>query len=490
MKSAEKLKLNLRRYEDGTLGVTLDETSSPDTIESILTAFNGGANPKLDINELAREAQANQFDQFGDLSRKSEFLTHPIFNSHHSEHHMLRYLAHLQSKDISLIHSMIPLGSCTMKLNATSEMIPVTWPEFGALHPFAPSDQTKGYQQLFKQLEKWLCEITGFAGCWLQPNAGSQGEYAGLLMIRAYHESRNEPHRNVCLIPDSAHGTNPASAVIAGMKVVPVKTLEHGDIDLDDLKKLAAEHANDFSCVMITYPSTHGVFEEGIKGACKIIHDAGGLVYLDGANMNAQVGLCRPGDFGADVCHLNLHKTFCIPHGGGGPGMGPICMTKELAKFIPSPDGFDSQRVSAAAYGSPSILTISWVYIALMGGLGLKRATQVAILNANYMAKKLGDHYPLMFAGSNGRVAHEFILDCRAFEKSSGVRVEDICKRLMDFGFHAPTMSWPVPGTIMVEPTESESKDELDRFVDALIKIREEIQAIEEGRLDRTDNPL
>jgi glycine dehydrogenase len=391
-----------------------------------------------------------------------------------------------------------------MKLNATSEMIPVTWPEFGRLHPFAPGEQTRGYQTMFRQLERWLAEITGFAAVSLQPNAGSQGEYAGLCVIRAYHRSRGEAHRDVCLIPDSAHGTNPASAVIAGMKVVAVDCDERGNVNIADLRLKAKEHAKDLAALMITYPSTHGVFEEGVREICSIVHEHGGQVYMDGANMNAQVGLTSPGHIGADVCHLNLHKTFCIPHGGGGPGMGPIGVAKHLAPFLPghpvvSPfeasEGADVGAkhigaVSAAPYGSPSILTISWVYIALMGAAGLKKATEVAILNANYMAKRLEGHYPILYKGVNGTCAHEFILDCRPFEASAGIKVEDIAKRLMDYGFHAPTMSFPVPGTLMIEPTESEPKEELDRFCEAMIGIRGEIRAIENGAMDRADNPL
>jgi glycine dehydrogenase len=432
------------------------------------------------------------------FQRNSRFLPHSVFNTHHSETEMLRYIFKLQSRDLSLAQAMIPLGSCTMKLNATSEMLPVTWPEFSRIHPFAPLDQVAGYLELFTQLERWLAEITGFAAVSLQPNAGSQGEYAGLAVIRAYHESRGEAHRNVCLIPESAHGTNPASAVIAGFNVVPIKTDSQGSIDLADLKSKAQQHRDKLACLMITYPSTRGVFEESVKEICQIIHEHGGQVYMDGANMNAQVGLCRPGDIGADVCHLNLHKTFCIPHGGGGPGMGPIGVAQQLAPFLPGhpvvkPDVAGKQSIgpiSAAPYGSASILTISWVYIALMGGAGLTRATQVAILNANYMAKRLEKHYPILFVGKSGRVAHEFVMDARQFQQTSGVTVEDIAKRLMDYGFHAPTMSWPVPGTLMVEPTESEPKGELDRFCDAMIRIREEIRAIDEGKADRSDNPL
>jgi glycine dehydrogenase len=411
---------------------------------------------------------------------------------------MLRYLWRLQGKDLSLVHSMIPLGSCTMKLNATSEMIPVTWPGFGKIHPFAPAEQWKGYSMLFSTLEQWLCEVTGFAAVSLQPNAGSQGEYAGLMVIRAYHQHRGDTKRTVCLIPDSAHGTNPASAIVAGMTVVPVDSDAEGNVDMVDLKKKAELHSNDLAACMVTYPSTHGVFEERIRELCDIVHANGGLVYMDGANMNAQVGLTRPGDIGTDVCHLNLHKTFCIPHGGGGPGMGPIGVVARLADFLPGhpvirPDSAGKHAigpVSAAPYGSSSILTISWMYIAMMGAEGLKRATQVAILNANYMARRLEAHYPVLYRGTHGTCAHEFIIDIRGIEKSSGIKSEDIAKRLMDYGFHAPTMSFPVPGTLMIEPTESESKAELDRFCDAMIQIRSEIRDIEEGRADRSDNPL
>ncbi len=416
---------------------------------------------------------------------------------------MLRYIFKLMSRDLSLAHSMIPLGSCTMKLNGTSEMIPVTWPEFSNMHPFAPDTQWRGYTHMFRELERWLCEVTGFSAVSLQPNAGAQGEYAGLLVIRAYHEQMarkegRENVRDVCLIPTSAHGTNPASAVMAGMKVVPIKCNDRGDIDMDDLRSKADQHSKHLSALMITYPSTHGVFEPTIREVCDVIHECGGQVYMDGANMNAQVGLTSPGKCGADVCHLNLHKTFCIPHGGGGPGMGPIGVAPQLAPFLPEhpvqrPDTageFAIGPVSAAPYGSPSILTISYVYIAMMGAAGLKKATQVAILNANYMAKRLSDQFDILYTDANGYVAHEFIVDCRSFEKTAGVKTDDIAKRLMDYGFHAPTMSWPVPGTLMIEPTESESKDELDRFCDALIAIREEIRAIESGEMDREDNPL
>jgi glycine dehydrogenase len=401
---------------------------------------------------------------------------------------MLRYIRGLESKDLSLTTSMIPLGSCTMKLNATSEMFPVSWPEIGAMHPFAPADQTPGYGQIFTDLEQWLAEITGFAAVSLQPNAGSQGEYAGLLAIRDYHESRGQGHRNVCLIPQSAHGTNPASAAMAGFRVVAVRCLEDGDIDLPDLREKAAAHAGDLACLMITYPSTHGVFEEGIQEVCEIVHASGGQVYMDGANMNAQAGLCRPGDFGADVCHLNLHKTFCIPHGGGGPGVGPIGVAAHLAPFLPAPSGQGGQ-VSAAPYGSASILVISWMYIRMMGAEGLRNATETAILNANYIAHRLDPFFPVLFRGKAGLVAHECILDLRRW-KNFGIEVEDVAKRLMDYGFHAPTISWPVPGTMMIEPTESESRSELDRFCDAMIAIHAEMKAIESGAMDRANNPL
>jgi len=493
VKAAATRKINVRDFGDGSVGVSLDETADRALIADLLAAFGGTGSES--IEELAGKANLGLPPVF---ERKSAYLTHPIFNTHHSETELLRYIFTLQSRDLSLAHSMIPLGSCTMKLNATSEMIPVTWPEFGRLHPFAPAEQTKGYARVFADLEKWLSEITGFAAVSLQPNAGSQGEYAGLLVIRAYHEARGQGARNVCLIPDSAHGTNPASAVIAGFKVVAVACDAMGNVDLADLKAKAEEHKNDLACLMLTYPSTHGVFEEGVREICSIVHSHGGQIYMDGANMNAQVGLTSPGFIGADVCHLNLHKTFCIPHGGGGPGMGPIGVAKHLAPYLPSHPvrAVDSAGasaigpVSAAPYGSPSILLISWVYIALMGSAGLTKATQMAILNANYMAKRLEGHYPVLFTGANGRCAHEFILDCRGFEQSAGIKVEDIAKRLMDYGFHAPTMSFPVPGTLMIEPTESEPKGELDRLCEALILIRAEIRAIEEGKADRSDNAL
>lgn len=488
---------NVRRYANGDIGLSFDELSTPEELNALFKAF-APVRPKssgllLSAEELGEIVSVELPEEF---ARKTPFLEHEVFACYRSEHEMLRYLHRLQGKDLSLTHSMIPLGSCTMKLNATAEMMPVSWPEFGQLHPFAPHEQMSGYRELFEQLEAWLAEITGFSAVSLQPNAGSQGEYTGLLVIRAYHHARGDQHRNVCLIPTSAHGTNPASAVMAGMRVVPVQCDASGNIDLADLTAKADKHQNELAALMITYPSTHGVFETSVREACQIVKSRGGRVYLDGANMNAQVGLARPGDFGADVCHLNLHKTFCIPHGGGGPGMGPIGVVADLAPYLPGHPFAMSQAaeaigpVAAAPYGSPSILTISWMYIAMMGAEGLKKASQVAILNANYMAKRLSEGYSVLFTGNKGRVAHEFILDMRPFKKSAGVEVDDIAKRLMDFGFHAPTMSWPVAGTIMVEPTESESKEELDRFCDALLAIRAEIRDIEEGRMAVKDSPL
>jgi len=483
-------RLNLRVLPDG-VGVSLDETTTYNDLERVVAAFGKG-----DAATVLAQSEKGLDDEYpAALRRTSPFLTHEVFQRYRSEHELLRYMHRLQTKDLSLPTSMIALGSCTMKLNATSEMLPVSWAAFSSLHPFAPAAQTAGYRELFTDLESWLSEITGFAGTSLQPNAGAQGEYAGLLVIRAYHKSRGDEDRNVCLIPMSAHGTNPASAVMAGFRVVPVLCDLAGNIDVHDLKAKAQEHKAHLGAIMVTYPSTHGVFEKGIKEICSVVHSNGGQVYLDGANMNAQIGLCRPGDYGADVCHLNLHKTFCIPHGGGGPGMGPICVASHLVPYLPAHvedvRGDDAIRaVSAAPYGSPSILPISWVYIAAMGGEGLKRATQVAILNANYMAKRLEGEFSVLYRGENARVAHEFILDMRPFKKSAGVEVDDIAKRLMDYGFHAPTMSFPVPGTLMIEPTESESRDELDRFCDALLAIRGEIRDIEEGRSDRALNPL
>ncbi|MBD1935219.1 MULTISPECIES: aminomethyl-transferring glycine dehydrogenase [Cyanophyceae] len=481
--------INLRI--DTTIGITLDETTTVADVIDLLEIFALSDSLPFTVEELAPKSNSP-------FSRTSNYLTHPVFNRYHSETELLRYMHRLQAKDLSLTTSMIPLGSCTMKLNATSEMLPVTWSEFGKIHPFAPLSQTRGYQVLFQQLEEWLAQITGFAGISLQPNAGSQGEYAGLLVIRQYHESRGETHRNICLIPQSAHGTNPASAVMCGMKVVPVNCDTQGNVDLDDLKAKAEKHKSELAALMVTYPSTHGVFEEPIREICDVIHANGGQVYMDGANMNAQVGLCRPGDFGADVCHLNLHKTFCIPHGGGGPGMGPIGVAPHLVPFLPghSVVKMDANNpksmgaVSAAPWGSASILTISWMYIAMMGGAGLTDATKVAILNANYIARRLESYYPVLYKGKAGLVAHECILDLRSLKKSAGIEVDDIAKRLMDYGFHAPTVSWPVAGTMMVEPTESESKEELDRFCDAMISIRQEIEEIESGKVDAQDNVL
>ncbi len=483
---ARDLGINLRDFGDGSLGISLGETADEALVRDLLRAF--GSRGDEDIDELC--ASSAQTDYPEPFARTSPFMTHSVFCEHRSETKMLRYITRLQSRDLSLAHSMIPLGSCTMKLNATSEMMPVTWPELCDLHPYAPREQWEGYQALFDELSAWLGEITGLPAVSLQPNAGSQGEYAGLLAIRGYHRSRGDDRRIVCLIPTSAHGTNPASAIAAGFRVVPVRCDDHGNIDLDDLRARAEEHAQALGALMITYPSTHGVFERTIREICEIVHGFGGLVYLDGANMNAMVGLARPGDFGADVCHLNLHKTFCIPHGGGGPGMGPICASEALRAYLPG-DPIEGQgAVTAAPFGSAAILPISWAYIRMMGGEGLRRASQVAILNANYMAKRLEAHYPILYRGPGGRVAHEFILDCRSFEKSAGVRIDDIAKRLMDFGFHAPTMAWPVAGTLMIEPTESEDRTELDRYCDALIAIREEIAQIERGEADREDNPL
>jgi glycine dehydrogenase len=490
--AAEARGINLRKLGERALSIALDEAVTAADLDDLFEVFAGRVRG-FSAEDLAAEVD---LDIPAPHARTSEFLTHPVFNSFHTEHEMLRYIKRLEGRDLSLATSMIPLGSCTMKLNATAEMEPVTWPEFAALHPFAPIEQTRGYQELFRTLESWLCEITGFAACSLQPNAGSQGEYSGLMVIHAYHRSHGEGQRDVCLIPVSAHGTNPASAVMAGLKVVAVACDAGGNVDLDDLRAKAGQHRDRLSALMVTYPSTHGVFEEGIREICEIVHEHGGQVYLDGANMNAQVGLCRPGDYGADVCHLNLHKTFCIPHGGGGPGMGPICCAGHLAPFlpghpvIPTGGGEAIGAVSAAPWGSASILPISWAYIALMGSAGLTRASEIAILNANYMAVCLGQHYPVLYTGERGRVAHEFILDLRPFKTTAGIEAEDVAKRLMDFSFHAPTMSFPVPGTLMIEPTESESRAELDRFCDAMVHIREEIRAIEQGKMDRQNNPL
>jgi glycine dehydrogenase len=516
LEHAAKAGCNLRALGPRAVGISFDETTTPQDIELLTSIFRGTAVRDFD-DDLIGEPPL-RIPQFA--IRTSDFLTHPIFNTHDTETEMLRYLKKLESRDLSLTTSMIPLGSCTMKLNATAEMFPISWPEISKLHPFAPVDQTAGYKKICEQLEDWLAEITGFAAISLQPNAGSQGEFAGLLAIREYHASRGEAHRNVCLIPTSAHGTNPASAVMAGFKVVSVACLKDGDIDLADLRAKADQHADDLAALMVTYPSTHGVFEPTIREICDIVHAHGGQVYMDGANMNAQCGLCRPGDYGADVCHLNLHKTFCIPHGGGGPGVGPIGVAKHLAPYLPRefildpttgkivfgegergkrpPHGNGSAprhgggkggNVAAAPYGSASILTITWMYIRMMGADGLKRASEIAILNANYIAKRLDPYFPVLFKGKHGLVAHECIIDLRQW-KSAGIEVEDAAKRLMDYGFHAPTISFPVAVTMMIEPTESEPKHELDRFCDAMIAIHAEIEAIASGKQDRQNNLL
>jgi glycine dehydrogenase len=483
--------VNFRRVDEATLGISLDETTTRGDVERIWQIF-AGDDPAFTVAHLDAAVPSALP---GALLRTSAFLTHPVFNRCHCETEMLRYLRRLADRDIALDRAMIPLGSCTMKLNATSEMIPITWREFAHLHPFAPADQAEGYRELIADLERMLCAATGYAAVSLQPNAGSQGEYAGLLVIRAWHRSRGQGHRHVCLIPSSAHGTNPASAQMAGMQVVVVACDRDGNVDLADLEAKAAQHRDDLAAIMVTYPSTHGVFEAGIRRVCEIVHAHGGQVYVDGANLNALVGLAAPGEFGADVSHLNLHKTFCIPHGGGGPGVGPIGVGAHLARFLPGhrtqPRGADAiGAVSAAPCGSASILPISWMYIAMMGGEGLTAATESAILAANYVARCLAGHYPVLYSGPGGLVAHECILDLRPLKETSGVTVDDVAKRLMDYGFHAPTMSFPVPGTLMVEPTESEPRRELDRFIDAMIAIRDEIRAVEEGRADRDDNPL
>ena len=495
LEHAAKAGCNLRALGPRAVGISFDETTTPQDIELLMSIFRGTTVRDFADDELGEPPI--RIPQFA--IRTSSFLTHPIFNTHDTETEMLRYLKKLESRDLSLTTSMIPLGSCTMKLNATAEMFPISWPEISRLHPFAPVDQTAGYVEICDQLEDWLAEITGFAAVSLQPNAGSQGEFAGLLAIREYHASRGETHRNVCLIPTSAHGTNPASAVMAGFKVVSVACLKDGDIDLADLRAKADGHARDLAALMVTYPSTHGVFEPTIREICEIVHAHGGQVFMDGANMNAQCGLCRPGDYGADVCHLNLHKTFCIPHGGGGPGVGPIGVAKHLAPFLPATASINSQPstinstatgpVAAAPYGSASILTITWMYIRMMGAEGLKRASEVAILNANYIAKRLDRYFPVLFKGKHGLVAHECIVDLRQW-KNAGIEVEDVAKRLMDYGFHAPTVSWPVAGTMMIEPTESEPKHELDRFCEAMISIRAEMDAIANGNQDSQDNLL
>ncbi|QXH45955.1 aminomethyl-transferring glycine dehydrogenase [Pseudomonas xanthosomatis] len=478
--------INLRQVDAEHLGLSLDETSSQADVEALWALFTEQA------PGFAAIAAAVQVRLPAALLRQSAILEHPVFNRYHSETELMRYLRRLADKDLALDRTMIPLGSCTMKLNAASEMIPVTWAEFGNLHPFAPAAQSQGYLQMTTELEAMLCAATGYDAVSLQPNAGSQGEYAGLLAIRAYHRSRGNSHRDICLIPSSAHGTNPATAHMAGMRVVVTACDARGNVDIDDLRAKAIEHRERLAAIMITYPSTHGVFEEAIGEICAIIHDNGGQVYIDGANMNAMVGLCAPGKFGGDVSHLNLHKTFCIPHGGGGPGVGPIGVKAHLAPFLPGHAQLENTAgaVCAAPFGSASILPITWMYIRMMGGAGLKRASQMAILNANYIARRLEEHYPVLYTGGNGLVAHECILDLRPLKDTSGISVDDVAKRLIDFGFHAPTMSFPVAGTLMIEPTESESKEELDRFCAAMIQIREEIRAVENGSLDKDDNPL
>ena len=516
LEHAQKADCDLRALGPHAVGISFDETTTPRDLKLLMSIFRGTTVRDFADNDLGEPPIRIPHSAI----RTSEFLTHPVFNTHETETEMLRYLKKLESRDLSLTTSMIPLGSCTMKLNATAEMFPISWPEISKLHPFAPTEQTIGYAEICELLENWLAEITGFDAISLQPNAGSQGEFAGLLAIREYHASRNEGNRNVCLIPTSAHGTNPASATMAGFKVVSIACLKDGDIDLADLRAKADEHARDLAALMVTYPSTHGVFEPTIREICDIVHAHGGQVYMDGANLNAQVGLCRPGDYGADVCHLNLHKTFCIPHGGGGPGVGPIGVAKHLAPYLPRefildpetggilfgegghgkrlPSRDDSDyrhgggkggNVAAAPYGSASILTITWMYIRMMGANGLKRASEVAILNANYMAKRLDPYFPVLFKGKRGLVAHECIVDLRQW-KSAGIEVEDVAKRLMDYGYHAPTVSWPVAGTMMIEPTESEPKHELDRFCDAMISIHEEIEAVAKGKMDRVNNTL
>jgi glycine dehydrogenase len=477
--------INIRDFSDGTVGISFDETVTTNDLKNLLTLFDTDHSPAGD-SVIPLE-----------LQRKSAYFTHPVFNSFHSETEMLRYIHRLETKDLSLNTSMIPLGSCTMKLNATTEMVGVTWPEFGRLHPFAPQDQAKGYKKIFDDLTAWLADITGLPGVSLQPNSGAQGEYAGLMVIMAFHKSKGNTDRKICLIPESAHGTNPASAIMCGMKVVVVKCDKNGNIDFNDLKAKTKHHERDLAALMITYPSTHGVFENSVQEICNIIHESGGQVYMDGANLNAMVGISRAADIGVDVCHINLHKTFAIPHGGGGPGMGPICTAPHLTPFLPSHpviNNYDTDQaisaVSAAPWGSAGVLPISWCYMAMLGSAGMKTSTAVAILNANYMAKLLEEHYPVLYQGESGLNAHEFIIDLRPIRKETGITDEDVAKRLMDYGFHAPTMSWPVPGTLMIEPTESESKTELDRFCTAMIAIKDEITAVATGAADSDNNVL
>jgi glycine dehydrogenase len=491
MAAARSEKINLRHVDMNTIGISLDEKATPGDIEKLFNIFTHDRGDEVSLEALDARAKSSLPEA---LVRTSEYLTHPVFNQHHSETDLMRYMRKLADKDLALDRSMIPLGSCTMKLNAATQLVPVTWPGYSRIHPFVPLDQAQGYQQLFIELEQMLCACTGYDAVSLQPNSGAQGEYAGLLAIKGYHQSRGEGHRNICLIPASAHGTNPASAQMAGMKVVVVGTAKSGNIDMDELKAKAAKHSNELAAIMITYPSTHGVFEDDVTDVCELIHSHGGQVYIDGANMNAMVGVCAPGKFGGDVSHLNLHKTFSIPHGGGGPGVGPIGVREHLKPFLPSTniDNLENSTgpVSATPFGSASILPISWAYITLLGREGLPKATATAILNANYIASRLNDHFPILYTGPNGLVAHECIIDTRIVKQTTGVTVDDIAKRLIDYGFHAPTMSFPVPGTLMIEPTESESKQEIDRFCDAMISIRKEIQQIEDGELDKEDNPL
>lgn len=495
---AEALKSEMNfSYTKSGIGISFDECKELEDTDTLISVFSKALSLKTDFSASGQASSAGVKADFPEaLTRRSEYLTHPVFNQFHSEHEMLRYLKMLENRDLDLTHSMISLGSCTMKLNATAEMIPLTWPEFGKIHPFVPKDQAEGYHKLFDELDSWLSEITGFSKVSLQPNSGAQGEYAGLMTIRAYHHANNSRQRDVTIVPSSAHGTNPASAVMAGMRVVVTKCDKNGNIDLDDLRANVEKHSDRLAALMVTYPSTHGVFEEDIKEICEMIHQHGGLVYMDGANMNAQIGWTSPAFVGADVCHLNLHKTFCIPHGGGGPGMGPIGVNETLKPFLPGHDLVDTggvqgiKPVSAAPWGSASILTISHAYIRMMGAEGLKQATEISILNANYLKDRLKDHYPVLYTGRSGRSAHEFIVDLRSFKQSAGIEAVDVAKRLMDYGFHAPTMSFPVPGTLMIEPTESESKEELDRFCNAMIGIRNEIREIEEGDVAREDNVL
>jgi glycine dehydrogenase len=491
MAAARSEKINLRHVDMNTIGISLDEKATPGDVEKLFNIFTHDRGDEVSLEAIDAKAKIALPES---LVRTSDFLTHPVFNKHHSETDLMRYMRKLADKDLALDRSMIPLGSCTMKLNAATQLVPVTWPGYGRIHPFVPLDQAQGYQQLFIELEQMLCACTGYDAVSLQPNSGAQGEYAGLLAIKGYHQSRDEGHRNICLIPASAHGTNPASAQMAGMKVVVVGVAKSGNIDLDDLKAKAEKHSNELAAIMITYPSTHGVFEDDVTDVCELIHSHGGQVYIDGANMNAMVGVCAPGKFGGDVSHLNLHKTFSIPHGGGGPGVGPIGVREHLKPFLPSTNINNLQNstgpVSATPFGSASILPISWAYITLLGREGLPKATKIAILNANYIASRLNEHFPILYTGPNGLVAHECIIDTRIIKPTSGITVDDIAKRLIDYGFHAPTMSFPVPGTLMIEPTESESKEELDRFCEAMISIRKEIQSIEDGEMDAEDNPL